>query len=145
MVVVILTHWWSCSARGGFELTRWWSCPACGGFELTILMNGALSRIPWRVRYLARGTIDRLKNLWGIARIVPQITGKETLCSCFQAETSKENVLVRLLCCCSHLQEPRDICGLFYVHFQTSPCLTHYTSIMQLSMLRPPPPPPVRG
>ena len=62
------------------------------------------------------------QNSRGIARIVPQITGKETLCSCFQAETSKENVLVRLLRCCSHLQGPRDICGLFYVHFQTSPC-----------------------
>ena len=69
---------------------------------MKILMNGALSRIPSRVRYLARGTIDRLKN----RGVSPQITGKETLCSCFQAETSKENVLVRLLRCCSHLQEP---------------------------------------
>ena len=25
-------------------------------------MNGALSRIPWRVRYLAHGTMDRLKT-----------------------------------------------------------------------------------
>ena len=89
---------------------------------MTIVMNGALSRIPWRVRYLARGTIDRLK-IRGVSPNCAQITGKETLCSCFQSETSKENVLVRLLRCCSHLQELRDICGLFYVHFQTSPCL----------------------
>ena len=64
-----------------------------------------------------------------MARIVPQFTGKETLCSCFQAETGKENVLVRLLRCCSHLREPRDICGLFYVHIQILPCLTHYAAI----------------
>ena len=50
--------------------------------------NVSLNRIQWRVRYLARGTI-RLKNSWGIARIVPQITGKETLCSYFQPETSR--------------------------------------------------------
>ena len=100
-----------------------WICfgSYCCLYPMTILMNGALSRIPWRVRYLARGTIERLKT----RGVSPELC----LCSCFQAETSKENVLVRLLRCCSHLQEPRDICRLFYVHFQTSPCLTHYASI----------------
>ena len=89
-------------------------------------MNGALSRIPWRVRYLARGTTDRLKTRGVSPELRPKLQVKRL---CVQAETNKENVLVRLLRCCSHLQEPRDICGLFYVHFQTSPCLTHYASI----------------
>ena len=31
-------------------------------YPTTILMNDALNRIPWRVRYLARVTIDRLKT-----------------------------------------------------------------------------------
>ena len=35
--------------------------PYCCLYPMTILMNGALSRIPWRVRYLSRGTMDRLK------------------------------------------------------------------------------------
>ena len=36
--------------------------PYCCLYPMTIPMNGMLSRIPWRVRYLTRGTIDRFKT-----------------------------------------------------------------------------------
>ena len=73
-----------------------WICfRPCLCLYSTILTNGALSKIPWRVRYLARVTIDRLKFHGVSPEFCPKLQVKiETLCSCFQPETSKENVLV---------------------------------------------------
>ena len=91
-----------------------WICfgSYCCLYPMMIVMNGALSRIPWRVRYLACGTIDRLKT----RGVSPELVKRLCVPVFKQRLYSKENVLIRLLRCCSHLQEPRDICGLFYVH-----------------------------
>ena len=90
-------------------------------------MNGALSRIPWLVRYLARGAIDRLKTRGVSPELCPKLQVKRLCVPVFRQRLVGK--MLRLLRCCSHLREPRDICGLFYVHIQTLPCLTHYAAI----------------
>ena len=55
-----------------------WICfgPYCCVYPMTILTNGALSRIPWRVRYLARGTIDKLKTRGVSPELCPKLQVK---------------------------------------------------------------------
>ena len=55
-----------------------WICfgPYCCLYPMTIVMNGALSRIPWRVRYLSRGTIDRLKTRGVSPELCPKLQVK---------------------------------------------------------------------
>ena len=48
----------------------------CCLYPMTIVMNGALSRIPWRVRYLACETIDRLKTRGVSPELCPKLQVK---------------------------------------------------------------------
>ena len=55
-----------------------WICfgPYCCLYPTTILMNVALNRIQWRVFYLARGTIERLKIRGVLPELYPKLQVK---------------------------------------------------------------------
>ena len=59
-----------------FAVSWIYFAPYCCLYLMMILTNGALSRIPLRVRYLARGTIDRLKTCGVSPELCPKLQVK---------------------------------------------------------------------
>ena len=92
-------------------------------------MNGALSRIPWLVRYLARGTIDRLKTRGVSPELCPKLQVKRLCVPVFRQRLVRKMFWYVYCVAVAIFESHETFVGYFTSTSRLHHAYTHYAAI----------------